>query len=111
MIISSSLPLANHRPECAQRTVNTGPVCIVRVHSDFGGRPDSSEAWLRMGFVLHIRIFASSPPVATREDIDKSGLQVIKYSDLERYEQEGKVASNCVERVRIPSASLSYHCS
>ena len=67
MIISSSLPLANHRPECAQRTVNTGPVCIVRVHSDFGGRPDSSEAWLRMGFVLHIRIFASSPPVATRE--------------------------------------------
>ncbi|KAI0754665.1 hypothetical protein C8Q80DRAFT_1094074 [Daedaleopsis nitida] len=41
------------------------------------------------------------PPVATREDIDKSGLQVIQYSDLERYEQEGKVASNCVERCLI----------
>lgn len=47
------------------------------------------------------------PPVATREDIDNSGLQIIKSSELEEYEREGKVASNCVERVRscpLPSA-------
>lgn len=39
------------------------------------------------------------PPTATREDIDNSGLQIIKASDLSRYEQEGKISSNCVDRV------------
>ena len=63
----SSLPLASHFPECAHLTTNTGPPCIVRVQSDFGGFPDSSDASFRMGLVLHIRIFASSPPVAIRE--------------------------------------------
>ncbi|RDX49842.1 hypothetical protein OH76DRAFT_1482666 [Lentinus brumalis] len=41
------------------------------------------------------------PPVATREDIDNSGLQIIKSGELEEYEREGKVASNCVERCLI----------
>ncbi|KZT67100.1 hypothetical protein DAEQUDRAFT_410989 [Daedalea quercina L-15889] len=41
------------------------------------------------------------PPVATREDIDNSGLQIIKSSELSRYEGEGRVASNCVERCLI----------
>ncbi|KAI0689416.1 hypothetical protein C8T65DRAFT_746191 [Cerioporus squamosus] len=41
------------------------------------------------------------PPVATREDIDNSGLQIIKSRELEQYEREGKVASNCVERCLI----------
>ena len=67
MTISSSLPLANHLPLWAHRTTRTGPVCMVSVHSDFGGRPDASDAGLRMGFVLQIRIFASRPPVAIRE--------------------------------------------
>lgn len=67
MTISSSLPLASQRPECAHRTVNTGPVCIVRVQSDFGGLLESSEAGFRMGFVLQMRILASRPPVAIRE--------------------------------------------
>ncbi len=39
------------------------------------------------------------PPTATRDDIAKSGLQIIKASEVTRYEQEGRVASNCVERV------------
>ena len=42
------------------------------------------------------------PPVATREDIDNSGLQIIQSSELPRYEREGRVASNCVERVSNP---------
>ena len=67
MTISSSLPLASHRPEWAQRTVSTGPVCIDSVHSDFGGLPDSSLAGLSIGFVLQIRTLASRPPVAMRE--------------------------------------------
>ncbi|KZT09097.1 uncharacterized protein LAESUDRAFT_537861 [Laetiporus sulphureus 93-53] len=41
------------------------------------------------------------PPVATKEDIDNSGLQIIKSSELTRYEQDGKLASNCVERCLI----------
>lgn len=41
------------------------------------------------------------PQVATREDIDKSDLQIVKYSELEQYEREGRVSSNCVERVRV----------
>lgn len=40
---------------------------MLRVHNDFGGRPDSSEVELKIGFVLHIRTLASSPPVAIRE--------------------------------------------
>ena len=67
IIIASSLPLANHLPECAHLTVNTGPVCIARVHSNFGGRPESSESLFKIGFVLHILILASRPPVAIRE--------------------------------------------
>ena len=48
------------------------------------------------------------PPVATREDIDNSGLQIIKSSDLPRLEEEGRVASNCVERVSHPGEPRVY---
>lgn len=41
------------------------------------------------------------PPTATKEDIDGSGLQVIKASELKRYEQEKKITSNCVERCLV----------
>lgn len=40
---------------------------MVNVQSDLGGRFDCSERLLMMGFVLHILIFASRPPVAMRE--------------------------------------------
>ena len=39
------------------------------------------------------------PPVASKEDIEKSGLEIIKPSSLPGYEKLGKVASNTVERV------------
>jgi hypothetical protein len=39
------------------------------------------------------------PPTATREDIESSGLEVIKPTVLGQYEKDGKVASNCIERV------------
>ena len=50
------------------------------------------------------------PPVATREDIDKSGLQIIKTSDLEEYERQGRVASNCIERVSLSALHASIQC-
>ncbi|OSD02415.1 hypothetical protein PYCCODRAFT_1367403 [Trametes coccinea BRFM310] len=41
------------------------------------------------------------PQVASWEDIEKSDLQIVKYSELGQYEREGKVASNCTERCLI----------
>jgi hypothetical protein len=39
------------------------------------------------------------PPVATKEDIEKSGLAVFKASALPEYSKAGKIASNTVEKV------------
>ncbi|KAI9064647.1 hypothetical protein FKP32DRAFT_1625454 [Trametes sanguinea] len=41
------------------------------------------------------------PQVASWEDIEKSDLQIVKFSELGQYEREGKVASNCTERCLI----------
>ena len=39
------------------------------------------------------------PPTTSKEELEKSGLEIIKPSDLEAYEKEGKISSNCIERV------------
>jgi hypothetical protein len=39
------------------------------------------------------------PPTASKEEIDKSGLEVIKADSLEEYAKDGRVATNCVDRV------------
>lgn len=36
---------------------------------------------------------------ASKDDIEKSGLEVIKRAQLEVYEREKKVSANCVEKV------------
>ena len=41
------------------------------------------------------------PPTVSKEEIEKSGLEIIKASKLEEYEKHGRVASNCIDRVRI----------
>jgi len=41
----------------------------------------------------------AKPSTASREDIEKSGLEVIKRSQLEEYEKNKKISSNCAERV------------
>lgn len=41
------------------------------------------------------------PPTATPEDIEKSGLQIIKSADIPQYAAEGKVAPNCIDRCMI----------
>ena len=47
------------------------------------------------------------PPTATPEDIEKSGLQIIKPTDIPLYSAEGMVASNCVDRVSLISPPFS----
>jgi hypothetical protein len=39
------------------------------------------------------------PPVASKEDIEKSGLEVIKASQLPEYTKNGSIAENTVDRV------------
>ena len=39
------------------------------------------------------------PPTATKEDIEKSGLEIIKPRQLVQFEKAGKISANCVERV------------
>jgi len=46
----------------------------------------------------------AKPPTATPEDIEKSGLQIIKSTNIPQYAAEGRLASNCIDRV-----SLSPH--
>ncbi|KAF8517391.1 hypothetical protein BU17DRAFT_49790 [Hysterangium stoloniferum] len=43
----------------------------------------------------------AKPPVATKDDIEKSGLAVIKASALPDYDKAGKIASNTVEKCVI----------
>lgn len=41
------------------------------------------------------------PPVATKEEIEKSGLETIKASEMRQHELSGKITSNCMDRVRL----------
>ncbi|KAH8077028.1 hypothetical protein BXZ70DRAFT_902494 [Cristinia sonorae] len=41
------------------------------------------------------------PPVATQEDIEQSGLEIVKAAEMKRHEREGRIASNCTDRCLI----------
>lgn len=47
------------------------------------------------------------PPTASKEEIANSGLEIIKPAQLAEHEKNGKIASNCVDRVRTRSSN--YH--
>lgn len=49
------------------------------------------------------------PPTATKTDIENSGLQIIKASELSQYEQDGKISSNCTDRVRAHPTPTTTH--
>ncbi|KAG2131821.1 hypothetical protein DEU56DRAFT_739862 [Suillus clintonianus] len=62
-----------------------------------GGNLDSFEAlWYLAELLGQVK-----PPTVSKEDIDKSGLEVIKANSLEEYANEGRVATNCVDRCLI----------
>lgn len=54
---------------------------------------------------------SNKAPTASREEIEKSGLEVIKRKQLKQYERDNKIASNCIERVRarLPLLVLSTY--
>jgi hypothetical protein len=41
------------------------------------------------------------PPTASKEDIDNSGLEIIRSGVLAEYEKIGRIAPMCVDRVRV----------
>lgn len=47
------------------------------------------------------------PQTVTKDEIDKSGLEIISPATLEQYERDGKVASNCLDRVSRLARILS----
>ncbi|GLB45538.1 putative RING-like zinc finger [Lyophyllum shimeji] len=69
-------------------------------HSILNGGPDtlaSLEALLELADLLG----HAKPATVTKEDIEKSGLEIIKSTQLEQYEKEEKISSNCTERCLI----------
>ncbi|KAF9562155.1 hypothetical protein CPC08DRAFT_706880 [Agrocybe pediades] len=69
-------------------------------HSIVTGGPDSLdsfEALLELADLLG----QVKPPTVTKDDIEKSGLQIIKASEMAQYEKDGKVSSNCLDRCLI----------
>ncbi|KAK7464759.1 hypothetical protein VKT23_005966 [Stygiomarasmius scandens] len=69
-------------------------------HSIVTGEPDnldSFEALLDLAELLG----QVKPPTVSKEEIEKSGLEVIKATQLEEYEKDGKISSNCTERCLI----------
>ena len=47
----------------------------------------------------------AKPQTASKEEIDNSGLEVIRMSSLAEYEKAGRVAPMCVDRVCLPVLS------
>jgi hypothetical protein len=39
------------------------------------------------------------PPTVSKEEIEQSGLEILKPATLEQYEKDGKVSSTCTEKV------------
>ncbi|KDR73436.1 hypothetical protein GALMADRAFT_251097 [Galerina marginata CBS 339.88] len=69
-------------------------------HSIVTGGPnilDSFEALLELADLLG----QVKPPTVSKDDIDKSGLKIIKASELVQHEKEGKVSANCLDRCLI----------
>lgn len=48
----------------------------------------------------------AKPPTVSKEDIEKSGLEIIKAAQLVQHEKDGKVSSNCLDRVSCPFLSI-----
>ncbi|KAG6888736.1 hypothetical protein C0995_006388 [Termitomyces sp. Mi166 len=69
-------------------------------HSILNGGPEtlaSLEALLELADLLG----HSKPPTVSKEDIEKSGLEIIKATQLGQYEREERIAYNCTERCLI----------
>ncbi|KIY74078.1 hypothetical protein CYLTODRAFT_416342 [Cylindrobasidium torrendii FP15055 ss-10] len=58
---------------------------------------ESFEALLDLAEILG----QVKPPTASKDDIERSALEVIKAAEVAHYEEDGKISSNCTERCLI----------
>jgi hypothetical protein len=69
-------------------------------HSIVLGNPADLESFEALSELAEL-LGQVKPPTASKEDIEKSGLQVIKAVLVGQYEREGKITSNCADRCLI----------
>jgi len=69
-------------------------------HSIVLGNPADLESFEALSELAEL-LGQVKPPTASKEDIERSGLQVIKATMVSQYEREGKITSNCAERCLI----------
>ncbi|KAF8606723.1 hypothetical protein BDV93DRAFT_325293 [Ceratobasidium sp. AG-I] len=62
----------------------------------FLGQVHPDELWMLNEFLGQVK-----PPTASREDIAKAGLRVIKGKDISEFSKDGGVTENCTERCLI----------
>ena len=67
---------------------------------------DFSNVLINMCRALAELLGQVKPPVATKDDIEHSGLQVIKTEKIAEYAQNGQIAINTIERVSL----LAFKC-
>ncbi|KAJ3504927.1 hypothetical protein NLJ89_g7679 [Agrocybe chaxingu] len=68
-------------------------------HNIVTGGPtlDSFDALIELADLLgHVK-----PPTVSKDEIEKSGLETIKASQVAQYEKDGKISSNCTDRCLI----------
>ncbi|KAJ8520033.1 hypothetical protein ONZ45_g3084 [Pleurotus djamor] len=66
---------------------------VTQTFNDF----DSFEALLELAELLG----QVKPPTVSKEEIEKSNLEIIPASRLSEFEQSGKISSNCVDRCLV----------
>ncbi|KIL61915.1 hypothetical protein M378DRAFT_108977 [Amanita muscaria Koide BX008] len=69
-------------------------------HSIVLGNPGDLESFEALSELAEL-LGQVKPSTATKEDIEKSGLQVIKATQVRQHEREGKITNNCAERCLI----------
>ncbi|TFK38964.1 hypothetical protein BDQ12DRAFT_682787 [Crucibulum laeve] len=69
-------------------------------HTIVTGGPNSFESFEALLELAEILGQVKAPTVS-KEEIEKSGLEIIKPAQLEQHEKSGKIASNCVDRCLI----------
>ncbi|ESK95627.1 ring finger protein [Moniliophthora roreri MCA 2997] len=69
-------------------------------HTIVTGDPESFNSWETLLDLAEL-LGQIKPPTASREEIERSGLEVIKSPLMKQYEEEGKISSNCTDRCLI----------
>ena len=76
---------------------------ILRIPALMTGEPLSDEDMTLIGELLG----SVKPPVASREDIEKAGLKIVKGDEMEGLGKGGEVLENCVERCLVSGRSTA----